>query len=302
MRRRGAGREPGCQALGGGDGVNSLAQLQHRMADAVMQPLTRGEGMRRKVKGRSVEQEAEAFIKPNDRLTSFERLEIYNRQYWFRVLDSFGEDFPGLRMVLGETAFWRVAHAYITEYPSRSFTLRNLGCQLISWLSQASNSRFIPGEIRELALDMTRLEWAHIEAFDAGESPALGPDSGLDGAVTLRLQPYLHLLQPQYPVDDLLLTVRHAKKGRLSAERRRKLLQEAPRGAIYLAVHRAELSVHYKRLEREAFLLLQSLQGGATLSEALENAFSDSSVSEDVASDCIQSWFANWMELGWFAR
>ncbi len=29
------------------------------------------------------------FIKPNDRLTSFERLEIYNRHYWFRVLSAF---------------------------------------------------------------------------------------------------------------------------------------------------------------------------------------------------------------------
>ena len=26
------------------------------------------------------------IIKPNDRLTSFERLEIYNRQYWIRIL------------------------------------------------------------------------------------------------------------------------------------------------------------------------------------------------------------------------
>ena len=112
--------------------MNSLAQLQHRMAGAVMQPLSRGDRMRRKVNGRSMEREAETFIKPNDRLTSFERLEIYNRQYWFRVLDSFAEDFPGLRMVVGEAAFWRVARAYLTECPSRSFTMRNLGSQLIS--------------------------------------------------------------------------------------------------------------------------------------------------------------------------
>ena len=45
---------------------------------------------------------AASYIKPNDRLTSFERLEIYNRQYWFRVLGSMVEDFPGLRAVLGE--------------------------------------------------------------------------------------------------------------------------------------------------------------------------------------------------------
>ena len=36
------------------------------------------------------------LVKPNDRLTSTERLNIYHRQYWYRILDSFNEDFPGL--------------------------------------------------------------------------------------------------------------------------------------------------------------------------------------------------------------
>ena len=48
---------------------------------------------------------ADSFIKPNDRLTSFERLEIYNRVYWFRVLDCLYDDYPGLRAVLGERKF-----------------------------------------------------------------------------------------------------------------------------------------------------------------------------------------------------
>ena len=57
------------------------------MAAAVMQPLTRNETMvQRRKDGVRMEQESAAFIKPNDRLTSFERLEIYNRQYWFRLV------------------------------------------------------------------------------------------------------------------------------------------------------------------------------------------------------------------------
>jgi len=75
-----------------------LAALQERMAVAVMQPLTRNETMQRRTSsGASVSKEADDFIKPNDRLTSFERLEIYNRQYWFRLFSSFEEDFPGLK-------------------------------------------------------------------------------------------------------------------------------------------------------------------------------------------------------------
>ena len=68
------------------------------------------------------------FIKPNDRLTSLERVEIYNRQYWFRLIDCLYEDFPGLATVLGKREFNRRAIlAYLQSFPSRSYTLRNLG-------------------------------------------------------------------------------------------------------------------------------------------------------------------------------
>ena len=51
--------------------------------------------------------EAAQIIKPNDRLSSLERLQIYSRSYWFRILDSFTEDFPGLRAIVGEKQFER---------------------------------------------------------------------------------------------------------------------------------------------------------------------------------------------------
>ena len=76
------------------------------------------------------------FIKPNNRLTSLERLEIYSRSYWFRALDSLYDDFPGLRAVLGERAFHRLSRAYLADCPSRSFTLRNLGERLAGWLQR----------------------------------------------------------------------------------------------------------------------------------------------------------------------
>jgi hypothetical protein len=77
---------------------------------------------------------ANEIIKPNDRLTSFERLEIYNRQYWFRILSALSEDFPGLRAVVGDRRFESWPSAYLLDCPSQSFTLRNLGSRLETWL------------------------------------------------------------------------------------------------------------------------------------------------------------------------
>jgi hypothetical protein len=93
------------------------------------------------------------LVKPNDRLTSTERLDIYHRQYWYRILDSFNEDFPGLCSILGERAFARLSRAYLTDCPSQSFTLRNLGSRLEAWLTEHPE---FAGRHLAPALDMIR--------------------------------------------------------------------------------------------------------------------------------------------------
>src|SRR5580698_1317645 len=115
--------------------MSELLELQRRVAAAIMHPLTKSETMpHRRRDGVANNTEAEALIKPNDRLSSFERLEIYNRQYWFRLYSSFEEDFPGLKAILGGKKFDKLMRDYLTECPSQSFSLRNLGAHLEPWL------------------------------------------------------------------------------------------------------------------------------------------------------------------------
>src|SRR5271163_5255485 len=155
-------------------GGMTLVTLQRAIARAVMQPLTSSERMRRSAPdGGAMTDYAARFIKPNDRLTSFERLEIYNRQYWFRVFGAMAEDFPGLRAILGERRFDDMCRAYLMECPSRSFTLRSLGSRLEAWLRR--NPQWIRGK-KALALDMACLEWADMEAFDGVAEPVLRLD------------------------------------------------------------------------------------------------------------------------------
>ena len=115
----------------------NLDQLQRAVFEVIRQPLTASEHMRaRTLDGKSTKKIAGEIIKPNSRLTSVERLEIYNRVYWFRLLSSLADDFPGLRGVIGQRKFEKVLLAYLTELPSESFTLRNLGSRLEAWLRE----------------------------------------------------------------------------------------------------------------------------------------------------------------------
>jgi hypothetical protein len=288
-----------------------LLNLQRRMARAVMTPLTPSERMRPAApNGRSMRAVAAEFIKPNDRLTSFERLEIYNRQYWFRILSSFAEDFPGLRAVLGEKKFDAVAKAYLIAHPSRSFTMRNLGSNLESWLRKHSA---LAGSRKNLVIDMVRLEWADINAFDGKTEPALKPEdlAAADASkLKLRLQPYIHLLDLRYPVDDLLLDVRDTEDVEVASNafdehRKRKRVRAVARlkpDEIFLVVHRLDFSVYFRRLEREEFIILSELHKGKTLSRAIESAFRKSSIEMDERPSYVQRWFRAGATLGWFTK
>jgi len=287
-----------------------LDRIQRSMFDAVRQPLTASEGMRQRTNdGRSLRRIAEEIIKPNDRLTSFERLEIYNRQYWFRVLAALAEDFEGLRLIIGDRQFEKLSIGYVQDCPSQSFTLRNLGSLLEEWLR--SHPEFI-AEVEDIALDMARLEWAEIEAFDEAAKPklsdsdlaTLGPDPQFE------LQPHIRLLDLKHPVDEMLLAIRSEQRENdivsnavaSNTQRRRARKRSLPQPErILLAVHRADNSVYFKRLDAEAFGILCALRDGKRLSEAVE-CVDWNSRSGEQAAESLQAWFALWSSLGWFCK
>ncbi len=289
----------------------NLLEIQQRMLAAVMQPLTSHERMQpRSRDGKSMHEVAAEFIKPNDRLSSFERLEIYNRQYWFRVLASLDEDFPGLRAIIGQRRFEALCKAYLVDCPSQSFSLRNLGSGLETWL------RSHPEHIQPratLALDMVRLEWAEIEAFDGASEPVLLPGDALasDPDPHFRLQPYLQLISLRYPVDDLLVAIRkdtpdggmasNAVSEHRKQTRVRKVARQKPQ-AVFLVVHRIDYSVYFKRIEQEAFKFLHALREGQSLSSGVVLAFQGRDIPETVLVSRVQNWFESWSSLGWFCQ
>jgi len=285
----------------------SLEQIQREMARAVMTPLTADEQMRREASdGRSMERIAASFIAPNSNLSSFERLEIYNRQYWFRILGALAEDFPALRSVIGGRAFDAMSVAYLKAHPSRSFTLRNLGSQLADWL--AANPHFA-GRRASLAQDAARIEWAFVEAFDAAEREPLTLEqiATLDGGSRLALQPHLQLVELEYPVDDLVLNLhKEEKRQTTEAGLQHDDVDTAPaklptlrRKSTWLAAHRVDYSVYYLRLKRGQFHTLRAIRAGQPLGEAIEAGVTTARVPAARRPQLVRQWFTAWAELGW---
>lgn len=271
-----------------------LRGLQRKTLNAIRTPLTKDYSTR------VTENEVAGFIKPNDRLTSLERLEIYNRQYWFRLLDCLWDDHPGMRAVLGEEKFQKLSIAYLNKYPSRHFSLRNLGSRLEKFLSEE------PAWARpysELCLDLARFEWAQVVAFDEKQEEILKPDdlAGRDpGKLRLKLQPHITLLELNYPLDDFVIAVkRQALRGDASNaveghrdKHRSKRVSRPRRQRVFIAVYRQNNMIYYKRMEAGEYKIICALRDGKTVEQACKSA----------KGEKVAKWFKDWALLGWFCK
>ncbi|HVU16833.1 MAG TPA: DNA-binding domain-containing protein [Candidatus Didemnitutus sp.] len=294
--------------------TRDLADLQRAMWALISRPLASNSRMPRQWRdGRPTAALAAQIARPNDRLTSVERLEIYSRMYWFRILDSLYDDCPGLRAVIGDRRFLKMAEAYFTRYPSRSFTMRNLPSRLARFLREE------PAWTKantDLCIDVARFEWARIEVFDSAALPVFTSDDLLDanpGKLKLNLQPYLRLLKLDYPVDDFLVAVRQRSelsRGEASntnvsgpktraSSRKLKLPRREP---TFVAVHRLQGTLYFKRLEPAAYRILRAIQRGRPLADALAAGIPRAKNPREDWAGKVQAWFRNWMELGWFCR
>jgi hypothetical protein len=283
---------------------DELRAFQRMMAAAIVRPLTDGDGMQPTwIDGRPMEKVAAEFVSPNDRLSAFERLQLYNKMYWFRLFDAIRDDCPGLVAALGEQVFMGLSQAYLAHCPSRSFTLRNLCSRLERFIVENPS---LTAPRTELAAEIARFEWAQTVAFDGESLPVV--DASLlartpPARLRLGIQPYVSLLALRFPVDSFLGRVK--RRGALRSEAsntpdsdafRRKVRRAAfPRPSpTFVAVHRHRNRLFHKRLDPAAFRILEALQEGATLTRAV------SSAGPAVSARQVRMWFKTWMALGWF--
>ncbi len=89
-------------------------------------------------------------------------LGIYRNAYTLRLIKILRGDFDRLRRLVGDANFDRLAGAYLAANPSTSFSVRWVGAGLPEFLVTHETGRRHP-ELVQLA----RLEWAQIMAFDA---------------------------------------------------------------------------------------------------------------------------------------
>lgn len=127
------------------------------------------------------------------------RLQIYARMYGARLVAALAEDYPRVAAALGSERFHDVAHAYVSECPSRHPSLRWFGARFPEFLATLAVEP-------EFLADLARLEWARVMVFDAHDAGLLSIDAvrrvspDAWGSLRLHLIPALEVLRVEWPV------------------------------------------------------------------------------------------------------
>ena len=119
-------------------------RLQRWMQTTIMHPDGVVEGMNSPAAREEIDapaEEAERVVTRSKALTAVERLSIYGNAYYGRLLECMREEFPAVTHALGEETFDAFATAYLQNYPSRSYTLTQLGKNFPNFLVETRPER-----------------------------------------------------------------------------------------------------------------------------------------------------------------
>lgn len=243
--------------------------------------------------------EVESIITRSAALTSIERLEIYSRAYYARLIECLRSQFPVLAKVLGEDVFDRFAGGYLEQHPSHSYTLGRLGENFVDYLRETRPADDAGAAWPDLLIDLARLEWEFDQVFDGPGvegQPLLAADqiraipADRWHAAKLVSVPCLRLLSLRYPVHEYYRAIR---RGDAAAP-------PIP-AATHLAITRREYVVRYFPLTAPQHSLLAALLQGVSIGEAVE-AVAAGHASLDELANNLHAWFSLWTAEGFFLR
>jgi hypothetical protein len=187
---------------------------------------------------------------------------VYRNAYWARLAEALGNDFAGLKALMGDSDFDRMARAYVARHPSQHPSIRWAGRHLAAFLAAEAPYRDQPW-----FADMARFDWALAFAFDAADAPAAGVAdlAGVPpefwGGIRLAFHPTLDAFRIATPVDEARPRLLENADGRLD---------RAARCERAIMAWRVGHDVKFRAVDLLEFSALQTMQGGATFGELCE--------------------------------
>ena len=282
-----------------------LDQVQRWMQAVITHPDGVVAGMRSETAREELEvppDGVEEVILRSRRLTSIERLQIYGNAYYARLLECLRQEYPALVHALGEETFDGFAFGYLQAYPSRSYTLAELGRHFPQYLTETRPAAEADAagqpDWADFLIDLATVERTYSEVFDgpgiegqrilqASDVAGLAPGEWSEAC--LIPVPCLRLLTLGYPVHEYISAVRRKAEA---------VIPEPSR--TYLVVTRREFVVRRCAVSPVEYALLSTLVAGESVGAAIGRIASDPEADREALAKNLHGWFRQWAAAAFF--
>ncbi len=246
-------------------------------------------------------EQIEKIVTRSNTLTATQRLAIYGHAYFARLQECLRAEFPVLLHALDEKLFNLFTFEYLKVYPSRSYTLNQLGENFPRYLAETRPDGDAPPSAREswpdFIIDLATLERAFSKVFDG---PGVEGRQVLDANQLLaigqlndaRFLPVvcLKLLSLRYPVSQYFWAVRKHEDPAL------------PQPAdTFLAITRRSYNVLIHELTEGQYDLLSALSAGQSLNQGVNVLSRTSGDDSQTLITTALGWIEDWANKGFFA-
>ncbi len=184
---------------------------------------------------------ADRHVAGDDRLSAAARVGIYADAYRARLLDTLRDEYPALRLLVGDSVFDLFAQGYLAAHPPAGFSLYALGSGFAGHLAE---TRPADGDDRLLLpASLARLERARAEVqraagIERGPPATIAADTALLPGTRLRLPDSVRLLRLGW---DFRALIEAADKGfETIVPERRPTPTTVARSRYRVAVHALE--------------------------------------------------------------
>ncbi len=224
-----------------------------------------------------------------------ERLAVYNRQYWFRLLSVLHSGFPLTARLMGYWELNAVASKYLLAHPPRGWDIEQIADGFPAFFEDALGES--EPALRLALIESVRIDAAYREVFRAASLPPYRPSASEAADLLgghLAAHPALRLVEEHRALLALRTTLL-GSSNRATAE----LPPLLARPQAWAIVRREAGIAHIPLEAREAELIM--LLGKHAVGEALERLESSCPVQErGNLPEQVRVWLARSIQLGFW--
>ena len=232
---------------------------------------------------------------------------VYVNAYRLRLAEFLDEDFPALRVLLGDDDFEALVEAYIDENPSRLRNARWYTTRLPEFMQESEN-----WSANALAIGLALFERALTDAYDAADAPAQSIETLAEFSpqdwprLRFTFHPSLRLIEVAAGVLDAYAAATADEQDEEAAradEEDEGALEDRPSDASEsetIAIWRADLDPAYRQLDPDEHLALFEAMAGQSFGDICQLvAFQNEgqSATERLARFLV-TWFSEGLVIG----